>query len=97
MKSPLSYPPLSIISLRSSFHPLDKAELSGRAIFIPDQPASGEGDSSLFSESNGCRPRPVGPIEEEDEADGADAKIVGKYQSRYGAGCINSITISWKF
>ena len=67
----------------SSFHPLDKAELSGRAIFIPDQPASGEGDASSFSESEGCRPRTsVDPIAEEDETDSAAKN--GKWQAVAG-------------
>jgi hypothetical protein len=34
----------------SSFHPLDKAELCGRAFFIVDQPASGQGDAAAFSD-----------------------------------------------
>lgn len=34
----------------SSFHPLDKAELCGRAFFIADQPASGQGDAAAFSD-----------------------------------------------
>ena len=65
--------------LPSSFHPLDKAELSGRAIFIPDQPASGEGDSSAFSELDSAIPRlKVDPIAEEDETDAAvDVKNLG--------------------
>jgi len=62
----------------SSFHPLDKAELSGRAIFIPDQPGSGEGDASIFNAADGALPKKsVEPIAEEDETDSAPAKVSG--------------------
>lgn len=61
----------------SSFHPLDKAELSGRAIFIPDQPGSGEGDSSIYNATDGALPKKsVEPIAEEDETD-TPAKVLG--------------------